>query len=747
VRTLFVRVLLFTFLILSSTAVPARADQRGLTGIVVDSIGQPIVRALVSVKSSTGAVLTTTFTDAEGRFRIPADVPDGCIVEASLTGFVAARAQCPGAQSRPPTNEMRLTLTIAPVQEAVVVSATRSEVPAGQLAASVSVFDQETIEQRQTPMVADLIRLSPGVSVVRVGGAGNVTSLFVRGGESNYNKVLLDGIPINEPGGVFNFSNVTSQNLGRVEVVRGAQSALFGSDAMSSVVQMFTRRADRDGTRADGMFETGGYTTVRGSAGVVGKRGAVDYSADAAQFSTDNREPNNEFDNTTLSGTAGIALNPRTALRFVGRAELGDVGAPGATAFGRPDLDATFTRHDGVVGATFTQQTTTTLQQRATYGVSISHQRSFNLIADPPYTPQFAGSSAPFQFSDFPYDSNTELTRHHLSYQADWRLLHGGSSAGTHVVTGAVDWDGERATLRDDLAASVVKASRNNVGYTLQYQALWPRVFVIAGLRVEDNDSFGVDTVPRGSVAWIAHAGNGSMGETKLKASAGLGIKEPTILQSFSPNPGFLGNPDLEPERSRSVEAGIEQRFAHDRAKVEATWFDDRYKNIISTRTLSFSPFRSQYFNIGLTRARGAELSGEIAPLPQVRATAGYTFLASEILESTSPTSAVFRVGQWLFRRPRHSGFAEVTWAKDRLTLDLAALFVGKRVDSDFASLVPPIMFNDSYAQLDLRGSYRLGQYLTIIGAIDNLGDADYMEPLGYPALGRTGRLGLRVGF
>jgi vitamin B12 transporter len=317
---------------------------------------------------------------------------------------------------------------------------------------------------------------------------------------------------------------------------------------------------------------------------------------------------------------------------------------------------------------------------------------------------------------------------------------------GTHIVTGAIDFDGERGTLRDLLAGSVTKASRNNVGYSLQHQALWPRVFTTVGIRVEDNDSFGVSTVPRGSVAWIAHGRSGSLGDTKLKASAGLGIKEPTLQQSFNPPP-FAGNPDLEAERSRTFELGVEQRFASDRAKVEVTWFANRFRNIISSRTLSFNPFRSQYFNIGLTEARGAEFSVDLAPTNEFHVTTGYTFLASEILESTAPTNPVFQEGAWLFRRPRHSGFASVTWQRDRVMLDLSGIFVGRRVDSDFSSLNPPIIENDGYALWNLRGAYRLTSQFSIFGAVDNLTGTDYMEPLGYEALGRTARLGVKFGF
>jgi vitamin B12 transporter len=564
--------------------------------------------------------------------------------------------------------------------------------------------------------------------------------------------VLIDGIPVNEPGGFFNFSNITSENLERVEIVRGAQSALFGSDAMSSVIQLVTRRG-RAGSapRVDAALEGGTYGTGRARAGIAGGSGRADYSAAAGWFTTNNRTDNNEFENTTLSATAGVQLGAGASLRGVARAELGKAGAPGATAFGRADTDAFFRRHDGVGGVTFLQDLRSGFTHRATYALSVSHQASTNLHEDAPYTPQFGASVAPFEFFDFTYDNRTDLRRHYATYQADWRPATAGRF-GDHQVTTAIDWDGERATLTDALAqtrssGTAVVARRDNVGWTLQHQALWPRLSATVSVRVEHNDSFGTATVPRVSAAFVARPSRGAVGETRLKASAGRGIKEPTIVESYSPALSFLGNPELLPERSRSVDAGIEQRLAHDRLKIDATWFDGRFRDIISTRTLGFNPFRSQFFNIGETRARGLELAGDAAPVAAVRIRGGYTFMPSRVTLSTSPGSVVFAAGQWLFRRPRHSGYAEAVWSGGATTVSLTGTFVGRRVDSDFSSLQPPVNWNDGHATWDLRAAYRLSSRLALTLAVDNAANADYMDPLGYPALGRVFRAGLRVGF
>jgi vitamin B12 transporter len=707
-----------------------------IAGVVVDGAGRPVPRASIDVIAADGAVAGTIFTEADGSFAVQA-APDGCRLRASLAGFEPASTACRTDA------QVKLTLTVAPIAEHIVVSATRTEAPSGQVASAVTVFDAAQIERRQQPPLADLLRQAPGATVVRVGAPGSVTSLFVRGGESNYTKVLLDGVPMNEPGGAFNMSNVTTENLDRIEFIRGANSAVYGSDAMTGVLQLFTRRGESPRPSVRATVEGGSFSAARGSAGVSARVGRLDYSADLAGLTTDNDVPNNEFRNTTLSGSAGVTLATGATLRFVGRAERGKSGVPGQTAFGRPDLDASSRRNDATMGIAF-DQTTGWLRQRAAYGLADSHQASTNLQVDPPYTPAFDGRTAPFAFSDFPYDSRTDLRRHHASYQIDGTLTS--DRLGTHVETAVVEWDGERARLRDLLAGTAVPAARDNFGVTLQHQALWPRVFVTAGVRFEHNDSFGNAVVPRVAAAWYARTGAGAIGNTRLFANAGKGIKEPTILQSFSPNPFFLGNPDLLPERARAFELGVEQRLSADRVRVSAGWFDNRYRDIISTRTISFNPFTSQYFNIGLTTARGLELTGDVALVSGVRAAAGYTFTDSAIVESTS-TSAVFRAGNWAFRRPRHAGFVNVAWTGARASVDLAGSLAGRRVDSDFSSLTPAIVENPGYGTWDLRATVRVTRTLSGTAAIDNLTDSDRMEPLGYPVLGRAIRFGLRARF
>ena len=723
-----------SLLLLSLLFSTQASAQQVLSGTVIDSTGSALPRVAVHLVDAQGAAIETTFTNARGAFAFTRACT-GCAATIELPGFNPVHEAI--STDVPAT----IRLTVAPISEAVVVTATRTEMPTGEVGADVTVIGGDEIARRDLPTVADLLRATPGATVVRSGGVGNVTSLFVRGGESSYNKVLLDGIPMNEPGGTFNFSNLSSDFVDRVEIVRGAQSALYGSDAMTSVVQIVSRRAPRGLTHPSILAsgEAGSYDSQRGSVSVGAAQNRWDGDIHVGREHTSNRVPNNEFSNTTVAGNGGVMPTTNSSLRIVGRTDFGRTGVPGATAFGRPDMDAFSHRRDGVIGATFEQQLSSRWQQRATYAVSVSHQQSTNLTIDPDYVPRFGSSVAPFAFSDFPYDSLTDLRRHYASYQADARI--GSASANEQLVTLAFDWNGERGVLTDRMASSVVRASRNNVGWTVQHQWLGLHASLSSGLRIERNDSFGTAAAPRLSFAYLVNA------NTKLKANVGAGVKEPTIIQSFSPSPFFLGNPDLEPERATTGDVGIEQRLFHQRLKVDASWFDGRFKNIISTRTISFNPFTSQYFNIGLTEAHGAELSAEAAPVTALRVRGGYTLDVSRIAQSTSPSNPVFAVGAWAFRRPRNSGYVEAIVTRDHVSADLRGTVIGRRVDSDFSSLVPAITSNAGYTTWDGGASYRLAMALSLYARIDNIGNRDYMEPLGYPAWKRSVRAGVRMGW
>jgi vitamin B12 transporter len=708
------RTSLFVLLFLLA-ALPLAQAADTVTGTVVDPSGRPISRAHVRVLDASGHEISATLADEHGHF--DAAGTGKCVIEASLAGFETATAPCA-------STNVRLELAVAPVSENVVVTATSTPVPASQIGVSASVFTSDDLASRRVPMVADLLRTTPGAMVVRTAAPGGVTSLFVRGGESSYNKVLIDGIPINEPGGTFNFSNLTTDNLDRVEIVRGAQSALYGSDAMASVVQLFTKRANvlDAHPQVAGGIEGGTYSTYDATASVSGAAGRLDYMLGGTRLSTDNDGVNHKNENNEFTLNTGLSLGHGATLRAIGRAELQHSGAPGPTVIQPADHDAFFERHDGLGGVTLDQAASPWFHERLTYSYGVSNQVSSDLVAD--------------SSSDFTYDSTANLRRHFASYQADVKL--GRMANAEHLVTILGDWNGERIHLVDrmpfDPIDANVRHSRNNFGGAVEEQSSWNRVFITLGARVEHNDNFGTAGTPRGSIVVVVHESTGDLGETRVHASGGTGIKEPTALQSFSRNPFFLGNPDLEPERSGSYEVGADQRFAHDRAKFEVTWFDNRFRNQITL-------VNSRYVNVSKTRAKGAEIALDVAAIRTLHVNGQYTFVDSSVVANAASSG----LGVGLLRRPRHSGSVGAAWAYRRVSVNVNGVLIGHFPDNDFG--FPARTLNPGYNVWSGRASVAVTKQLALEASVDNIADESYEEPLGYQALGRAARVGLHVTF
>ena len=744
---------LLGLLALSAHAQDSSAAPGTIAGTILDPNGDALPRATVRLLDQSGAELRRTLTDNQGHFLFDGLPDNQYLLTAALIGFETH------TEPVRPGTRVSLVLEVAPVREQVVVTATRTDAPSAQLGASTTVLSSEELEQRQTLSLSDGLRVLPGAAVARSGGLGSTTSVFIRGGESDYNKVFLDGMVLNDAGGAFDFTNLTTENIEAVEVVRGPQSALFGSDAMASTIQLFTRRGRAETARPHFSLsaEGGNNNTWRTRAGLSGEANLVDYSLHWARFSTDNREPNNFFHNTSLSANVGLTLGENTSLRLITRGELGRVGTPGQTAFGRPDLDAFLRRRDADVGLSLRNQTTSFWEQRLRYGFAQSRQVSRNLIADPPYVPRFedrvaecfdffTGTFGPCLFFDFTSDFLNHQRRHQLSYQSDWRLGSVGHASGQHLVTFAFEWDGEQGFLGDRLGPGTeVNARRDNFGWVFQWQGLWKSVFLTVGGRLEDNESFGTSAVPRVSLAYFLRQGGARLGATKLKFNFGLGIKEPSLLESFSPGPFVVGNPALVPERTRSFDFGVEQRFWFERGKLEVNLFDNRFRNLIGFEITDFTTFGGSFFNVGRTKARGTEVVLELAPGRGLRGRGSYTFLDSQVTESGTVFDPVFEEGNRLLRRPKHSGALELFWDWRRLTVSSTTLFVGRRTDSDFSLL--GLTSNEGYVRWDLAWNYRSAHRVTYFGVVENLLNQDYMEVLGFPALKLTFRAGARVEF
>ncbi|HYN04087.1 MAG TPA: TonB-dependent receptor [Vicinamibacteria bacterium] len=722
------------WLLLSVSAPSATAETPtgALAGIVRTSDGLALPGVAVTLDGPSGERRVTTGPDgtfrtsglAEGEYSASVDAP-GLRLREPATAAVGA------AEGR-----LDLVLAPAPVSERVVVSATRGEATLSSLGVSADVIDRQRIDDRAAPSLLTLLQEVPGVSTARTGQTGLQASVFVRGGESRYARVLVDGVPVNQPGGAFDFGTAVPFELERVEVVRGAASSLYGTDALAGVISLQTRRArpgESPSLRAEG--EGGSFDWQRFLGATSGARGRFDWNAGVQRLTTDNEEPNSRFEQTAAAVSAGAKIDSRTDARAVVRFDDSITGTPGPTAFGRPDLDAFFEREDLVVSASV-RRAQARLAQQLNIGYARTDQLSRNPEDSGCYVPEWEGQAGAYPNCDFPNEAGFQNRTSRLAagYQAD-------VSIGTrHLLTTGAEVEHETGAL-GNRTGELLTPERTNFGAYLQDRVLLgARAYLTVGGRVERNGSYGIHAVPRAALAVRLRGGEDA---TTFRASAGMGIKEPSFLESYGESFFAKGNPDLDPERSTTFDAGVEQRLFGSRLRASITAFHNEYRDQIAYTVVDFDTFEGSYVNLAQTRARGVEVALEARPITSLQLFGQYTFLDSEILESPSDFDPVYAVGEPLLRRPRHQGSLSAQLSLARWSAGATLVRVGERADSDFVGL--GLTRSEAYTRLDARLRVRVAGPVEAFVTGENLTGAEYQEVLGYPALGRSVRGGLRL--
>jgi outer membrane cobalamin receptor len=716
-----------------------RQPLRTVSGSIMDPSGAALPRTQVQIRDANSRVVASLFTNGRGEFS--ADLPEGrYTIEAQLAGFaplVDYRLEV--SASNPP---VKLTLELPTIGDQVVVTATKSEAPLTQIGSDVTVIPGSDWNREGIATVAEGMRRVAGLTLMQSGGMGQLASLFVRGGNSDYTKVLLDGIPLNDPGGSYNFADLSTASIERVEIVRGPQSALFGSDAMSGTIQIFTRRGTSEGLspKPGVVLEGGTFSTFRFGASIQGSNDRLDYTASFSRIDTDNNVLNGSFNNETSAFNLGFHPSSSTELRVIFRSEAGRAGVPGPWAFVPPDPDEYFRHRNFAGGLTFTHYVSTIWTQKLSYAIHDSFQFSENPTDSGPFVAQYQGHVSPFQYTNYAYQFLNQIRRQTIRYQSDVVLPYG------HLFVLGAEYEREAGTIGDPGANPQTPKRDNYAGYLQDQWAFRNRMFTTLGTRLEHNASFGFFAAPRASLAVHVHqpSSGGIWGLTKVRGSFGLGIKEPTLLASFSNSPRFPGNPDLLPEKATSYDAGLEQHFGREVGMLQITYFASHFRDQIGFAVTDYTTLTGTYFNIGKSRARGGEAIVSVKAGPHWEFDGGYTYLDSKVLVSISPDDPAFEAGQQLSRRPRHSAFADMRWKLGHWIFGATGVFVGRRVDSEFFNL--DLTSNPSYGVLNLLASYHLGESASVFVVVNNALDRQYMEVLGYPALRANFRVGLRVG-
>ena len=604
--------------------------------------------------------------------------------------------------------------------KAVVVTATRVPVSIDAVAAAVTVVTGSDLRARGLRTVADALRAVPGAAVVETGSLGGQTSLFLRGGESDYVKVLIDGVALNLPGGSVDLADLTLDNVERIEVVRGPASVLYGSDAVTGVIQIFTR-AGQGAPRLDIAGRAGRYATTDLSAQASGRSARAAWSVGVSRVASAGLYPyNNDYRNTVVTGRLRVAPGTGTDATLAYR--WGDnvyhfptngAGEPvDSNQFaGERGPGASVALRRALGGGVDGEATATLREQRLRF-------------SDAPDSPGEGGG----------FESRDLVRRASLGAALHWRR---GTAT---LLTAGVEYEDERQRGRNTFD-SVDVARWNRAVYAQALLGVERPLAANLGVRIEDNSQFGGHATVRAGLVYRLD------GVTRIRAALGTGFKEPTFFENFAR--GFVrGDPNLDPERSASWEVGLEHVLGP--VTLAVTYFDQRFRDLIEFTFTPAPPDSVNYFNVAGASADGVEATVDASLSGGVGVGLRYTYLDARVLEAglDPGPAAAFSPGRPLLRRPAHTvtGHARAGLG-DRAVVALDARLVGRRDDLDFTKPEAESRVTlGAYGRVDLAAEYTLA-LLTLTGRVENLLDDDAHEVANFLPRGRTALVGGRVSF
>lgn len=724
---------LLVSLLSSSLSFAARAAE--LRGTVSDPLGAVVPHAEVTLLRDNTAVAQTTTNDL-GEFVFSALNAGRYRVRATASGFTEQESPdvYVGGEKAP---HIVLPLKIGTVTQQVVVSATGNPAPDSQVGASVAVIPDEILTEKLD--VHQALPAVPGIQVLQTGRRGGTTDLFVRGGNADANKVLLDGIPVNDIGGRVEFGNLASTGIDQVEVLRGPNSVLYGADALASVVNLNTRQGNTRLPELAYSIDGGNFGTKRQEISLGGAHGPLDYFSDFSRFDTRNGEPNSAFHNGTYVGNFGWSPNSSTQVRFTLRRTATKLGLPNALdLYGIAD-DSFQKEQDTYYGVTAQNQTTERWHNLVRYGATrLRFQFDNPSPTGEPFDPFGSGANflgdqvtlrgangfatsgrAILDFAGvYPSLFDSQSNRNFIYTQSDYTL--------NRHLAGLFAFRYEKESGFTRFAGEKTPTDRNNFSYTAQLKGnLRDRLYATAGVGIQDNAIFGVEATPRVSLAYYLARlkSNGFLNGTKLRFNFGRGIKEPAIfdestslfaLLSQLPNGSQLASEfhvkPIGAERSRSFDFGADEIAWNGRAKLGLTLFHNEFKDQIEfvdanilpqlgvpVAVAAATPFGASV-NSGAYRAMGAEAELELNLGHGVIARGSYTYLDAMVQRSfsSSALSPAFNpnfpsipigtstplVGSRPFRRAPHSGDFLIGYVRSKLTLSVSGSLVGRRDDS-----------------------------------------------------------------
>jgi vitamin B12 transporter len=650
-------------------------------------------------------------------------------------------ARAASAQDASPSNQV----TLPPV----VVSATTIPTPSDQIASSVTVITAQDLDRDQLRTVPDALQTVPGLNVVQTGGPGGQTSVFMRGTNANHVKVLIDGIDVSDPSGpngTFDFAHLLTGDIERIEVLRGPQSGLYGSDAIGGVISITTKKGEGP-PKVTATVEGGSFGTFNQATSLSGSQDNINYSFNVLHFRTTQnpvtplnllapgeQRINDNYNNWTYSTKLGANVSDNVTVNFVGRytdARLGFTGDDfGSFPVEMPETaQSTQVNHNlytrgEVVWSLFDDKF------KNFFGVNYTNQWNWNL-----------NPNADFAINNFFASPlvGPPTTNLGVRTKYDWRgevkvvpgqtLVLGLEKQNDSLSTSTT---GTTDAFGNFTQTTTTASTGNKAGYVELQSEFTKQLYLVSNIRYDDNETFGPHMTWRLAPVFIVPGT-----DTKLKATYGTGFKAPTLNELFVSNPSqlFSANPNLLPETSKGYDFGFEQPLFHDRVSFGTTYFHNDITNLIAFVTTDPLTGTSSLANIGLAETHGVESFASVVVTENLKIRGDYTATFTE--DETT--------GLGLTRRPGNKESLTAIWTPvDKLSLSATVLYVSSWVDLNRNGSIPRLDA-PPYATVNLAANYEVDKHLTIFARVDNLLDRQYQDPIGFdrPGLGVFG--GMRV--
>jgi len=598
----------------------------------------------------------------------------------------------------------------------VVVSATKTETPSTQVGSTITVITREQIALSQKGTALELLSEVPGVFLAQQGGAGKLATIFLRGANADQTLVLLDGVEMNNPGdltNVFDFSNLQASDIERIEILRGPQSTLYGSDALAGVISIFTKKAAPN-TSVTAQMEAGSYNTLRVNASVSGKIESLSYLVSANDFKTKGFSSASAlYGNSEADGFKTSSISSKFQYLF-----QKDVLLSLLFRFNKATTDFDFTGgingDDPNYSYSLQESAVKTSLDFSLFDKRWNQSLSFNYLRN--FRKYFDGSDEkrPLISSDARYDGTKTKVEwlNTFSFFDNQRITFGAEAEEEKAVSdyySTGDWGPFNSFFPKTSATTLGLFAQEQLSFTNNFNAA-------VGVRYDKHKRFGsVVTYRIAPVYFMEETG------TKIRATYGTGFKAPSLFNLF--DPGY-GNANLKPEQSKGWDAGIEQFLLYDKLSFEVTYFSNLFTDLFS---LDYATFKT--VNLAKAKTSGVEFGANYTVKNFAVYNFTYTFTNAMDISANSPDK-----DSQLLRRPKErASFSGIFFLNEQLNLGLEVLYTGVRDDKDYSlyPLTARVQLK-SYALVNMTASYKFANSVEAFGKLHNIFDKKYEEILGY---------------